>query len=483
MQRLLTPELKQSIALQAISGNNVTQLAQKHQVCRNTVYRQKLLAQTAIDEVFLAPVLNNKVLFDLPVTKDFLRQVVLGMLLICKASYRDVQLFLRDVFDTSVSIGTIFNIRDDACHKAAEINASYRLDAIRQSSSDEIYQRNKPHLAVVDIYSRFCASLSQEDCRDAETWSIHLLDLVEQGFQPEVNISDLALGMKSAFKEVLPDTEHRFDHFHLIKAIKDLVRYLKNRRASAITHQIELLEQMEKAKQKGKGNTLSTKLTQASKEVLEAEALYNHVATLSSWLQYDILQLPGHNPADREELFDFVLEELSAVASASHRIQALVKSLRKQKEALLTASHVLNREFQVIASRYSITAQDVWDVCYVARYDIQTLNYHTKADELASRLGPCFEQIEDEVLGVIAATPRCSSMAENFNSRLRPYLDARKQVTPKCLDLTRFYLNHQVFLRSQHDYMRGKTPAEVLTGTPHPNWLEMLGFQRFKKAA
>ena len=178
-----------------------------------------------------------------------------------------------------------------------------------------------------------------------------------------------------------------------------------------------------------------------------------------------------------------MLEELSAVASASHRIQALVKSLRKQKEALLTASHVLNREFQVIASRHSITAQDVWDVCYVARYDIQTLNYHTKADELASRLGPCFEQIEDEVLGVIAATPCCSSMVENFNSRLRPYLDARKQVTPKCLDLTRFYLNHQVFLRSQHDYMRGKTPAEVLTGTPHPNWLEMLGFQRFKKAA
>ena len=123
-------------------------------------------------------------------------------------------------------------------------------------------------------------------------------------------------------KEVLPDTEHRFDHFHLIKALKDLARYLKNRRASAITHQIELLEQMEKAKQKGKGNTLSTKLTQASKEVSEAEALYNHVATLSSWLQFDILQLPGHNPADREELFDFVLEELSAVASASHRIQA-----------------------------------------------------------------------------------------------------------------------------------------------------------------
>ena len=178
-----------------------------------------------------------------------------------------------------------------------------------------------------------------------------------------------------------------------------------------------------------------------------------------------------------------MLEELSAVASASHRIQALVKSLTKQKEALLTASHVLNQEFQMIASRHNVTVQDAWDVCYVARYDIQTLNYHTKADELASRLGSRFEPIEDEVLSVIAATPRCSSMVENFNSRLRPYLDARKQITPESLELIRFYLNHQVFLRSQHDYMRGRTPAEVLTGTPHPNWLEMLGFQRFRKAA
>ncbi|WP_433999735.1 hypothetical protein [Endozoicomonas sp.] len=285
------------------------------------------------------------------------------------------------------------------------------------------------------------------------------------------------------FKAVLPVTEHRFDHFHLIKACKDLVRYLKNKRDSAITRQLKRLGQMEKARRKGKGNTLSAKLTQARKEVLKAEALYSLVATLTSWLQYDILQLPGHNPADREEQFDFVVAELSAVAGASHRVQALVTSLRKQKEALLAVSHVLNRKFQAIASHYSVSIQDVWDVCYVARYDIHTLNYHTKADELASRLGSRFEPIEDEVLGVIATTPRCSSMVENFNSRLRPYLDARKQITPESLELIRFYLNHQVFLRSQHDYMRGRTPAEVLTGTSHPNWLEMLGFQRFRKAA
>ncbi|MCH9664452.1 MAG: transposase family protein [Gammaproteobacteria bacterium] len=483
MQRRLSPECKKSIGQQAVSGSNVSQVAQRHEVCRNTVYTQKRRALAALDDAFLAADSDEFVLFNLPVTKPFLRQVVLGILMICKGSYRSTQMFLQSLFDTEMSIGTIHNIHDAASQKATEINASYSLQSIKQSASDEIYHRNKPHLAVVDVRSRYCASLAQEDSRDAETWAIHLLDLIEQGFQPEVNISDQGSGMASAFKEILPDTEHRFDHFHLIKGGKELVRYLKNIMESAITHQIKLHERMERAKQKGKGNTLSVKLAKASRDSAQAEAIYRHVSTLNSWLQYDILQLPGHNPVDREMLFDFVLEELSTVADTLPRIKEFVASLTHQKENLLAVSHVLNREFQQIAIRYRVTEQDVWDVCYVARYDIQASNYHYKADALASQLGPQFEEIEDEVLSVIAVTPRCSSMVENFNSRLRPYLDSRKQITSKRLELIQFYLNHQVFLRSQHDYMQGRTPAEVLTGTPHPNWLEMLGFQRFKQAA
>ncbi|SDQ14820.1 hypothetical protein SAMN04515695_0176 [Pseudovibrio sp. Tun.PSC04-5.I4] len=483
MQTRLSPECKKFIGLQVITAGNIAKVSQQNQVCRNTVYTQKLRVQAAVNNAFLEPNPEEQILFHLPVTKPFLRQVVLGMSLICKASYRNIQTLLNDVFDTQMSLGTIFNINDAACHKAAKYKASYCLASVKQSASDEIYHRNKPHLAVVDVTSRYCASLAREDGRDAETWSIHLLDLIEQGFDPDVNISDYGSGMVCAFKEVLPDTEHRFDHFHLIKVCKELVRYLKNRKKSALTHQNKLLQGMERAKQKRKGHTLSVKLAHASKATARAEDLYRHVSTLSSWLQYDILQLPGHNPIDREMLFDFVMEELSTVADSLPRIAAFVASLKHQKENLLAASHVLNQEFQQIAARYRVTAQDVWDVCYVTRYDNQTPKYHNKVDALASQLGSRFEEIEEEVLSAIAATPRCSSIVENFNSRLRPYLDPRKQITSKRLELVRFYLNHQVFLRSEHSYMQGKTPAEVLTGTPHPNWLEMMGFKRFKRAA
>ncbi len=42
-----------------------------------------------------------------------------------------------------------------------QINNSYDLSAIKDSSADEIFHRNQPVLAVEDIASRFCV-LSQK---------------------------------------------------------------------------------------------------------------------------------------------------------------------------------------------------------------------------------------------------------------------------------------------------------------------------------
>jgi IS30 family transposase len=76
-------------------------------------------------------------------------------------------------------------------------------------------------------------------------------------------------------------------------------------------------------------------------------------------------------------------------------------------------------------------------------------------------------------------------MVENFNSRLRPYLDERKMITQKHLGLIQFYLNHKPFMRSQHKAFINKTPAEFLTGKTHNSWLEMLRFSSWhnQKAA
>lgn len=74
-------------------------------------------------------------------------------------------------------------------------------------------------------------------------------------------------------------------------------------------------------------------------------------------------------------------------------------------------------------------------------------------------------------------------MVENFNSRLKPYLDERKMMTGKKLGLYQFILNHRPFQRSHPPRLVGKTPAEALIGKSHPHWLELLGYHRFQRTA
>ena len=35
-------------------------------------------------------------------------------------------------------------------------------------------------------------------------------------------------------------------------------------------------------------------------------------------------------------------------------------------------------------------------------------------------------------------------------------------------------------MRSEHPERVGKSPVELTTGQPHPHWLELLGFERFR---
>jgi hypothetical protein len=102
---------------------------------------------------------------------------------------------------------------------------------------------------------------------------------------------------------------------------------------------------------------------------------------------------------------------------------------------------------------------------------------------LETLIGEKYDEIEDEMLAILEKTHRCSSMVENLHSRLRPYLDERKFVSQKILGLLQFYLNHKPFMRSKHERLKNKTPAQAMTGKPHLPWLEMLGFTCFKQPA
>jgi hypothetical protein len=474
---------KCAIALQAISQKQTTtELSKRYNCSRTTVYQQKNRALEAANKAFEEK--SENVLFYIPVTNAFIHMVIIALFLICGSSYRGIMFFLEAVLDYTISLGSVFNVIDAAADKAKSINESYDLSAIQTSAADELYHRNKPILSVVDIDSRFCALLAKATDRDQDTWGIHLLDLQERGYAPLTSILDGAKGLIKGHEIALPDTILRHDQFHFISDLKDCGRFLKNQVASSTTTALKLFNQKEKARNEQKKQELSDSLLESLAALDNLEETHETFKLLAQWLQHDVLQLAGHNPQDRTMLYDFIVSEMTALAEKHpHRINDIVTSLNHQRDALLGVSQALNDAFTELAKKFHVSIETLWAVCYTARYGMDSCKYNERSYELESLVGEQYDEIEDEVLLILEKTHRCSSMVENLNSRVRPYLDERKSVSQKILNLIQFYLNHKPFMRSQHERLVDKTPAQALTGKQHKPWLQMLGFESFKGQA
>jgi hypothetical protein len=474
---------KCAMALQAIRRQqSITDIARDFHCSRTTVHAQKNRALEAAANEFRDA--DDELLFTIPVTRSFIHQVVVGLFCMCNSGYRGIMSFLRNVFDYPLALGSVFNILDAAADKAAALNEAYELSLIRVSAADEVFHRNQPILSVVDIESRFCALLAKSDDRDHETWGIHLLDLQARGYAPETCIVDSAKGLVKGHADILPKTTLRHDHFHFIRDLKDCARYLKNQMASRTTAALKLVCRAEKERDSQKKVARSAAASHALSELVVLEQTYATFQLLAQWLQHDVLQLAGYAPQVRAALYDFIVAEMSIIAQRHpHRIDAIVTSLHHRRDALLDVADALNDQFAQLAAQYRISIDAVWCVCYTTRYGIDHCAYHDQSSALERLIGKPYDELEDAVLVILEKTHRCSSMVENLHSRLRPHLPERKAVSQKILGLLQFYLNHRPFMRSQHEGLKNKTPAQALTGNAHPPWLEMLGFARFKRPA
>ena len=228
---------KQALALESLELLGISNIAEHHKVARNTVYSQKRTAIKAINDAFAD---EGKTVKSFPLTKAFISQIIVALYLVCKASYRDIIQFFKDCFDYSISLGYICNLLDDATIHAMIVNDSYDLSPISRAASDEIFHRGKPILATVEIPSRYCASLVKHKSRCQTAWGTTLLDLQDQGFNPETSVIDGATGLKAGYEAALPNTSLLFDHFHIIQDAKALLRHLKHQYESALTHVIKL---------------------------------------------------------------------------------------------------------------------------------------------------------------------------------------------------------------------------------------------------
>lgn len=476
---------RQDLAQQMIKGTeSVTALSRQHGVSRKFLYAQKDKAERALSEAFAPNRKDDEVLFYLPVTKAWLRQLVLALMLYCYAPYRGVIALFRDLLDTSISIGTVHNIMTDAVAQARAINAEEDLSAIRVGAHDEIFQTRYPVLVGADPGSLYCYLLAQEDRRDATTWGVHLLELEERGLKLDYTLADFGNGLRAGQKEAWPDVICRGDHFHILQDLTQLVTYLDNRALSAMAKTDKLEKQMVKAKKKEQGHKLSKKLALARQREEQAVDLADEVRVLVTWLNQDILPVVGPERKVRQDLYDFVVDQLQArQAQAPHRIGPVATTLKNGRDDLLAFAEEIDQRLRLLAQQNQIAPELVRQVFLLQNIPLtDSVRWHQDAD-LRKQLGHTFYSVQQAIQQIIASTYRASSVVENLNSRLRNYFFLRKHLGKEYLDLLRFFLNHRPFSRSDVPQRQGKSPVEILTGKAHPHWLNLLGFEPFKKAA
>ncbi len=487
-QRLLPAE-RQDLAVQVLAGAQpVAELARQHEVSRKFLYAQADIAQDALTHAFDPEPKDEDVLFHLPVTKAWLRQVVLGLVLIGHAPYRAVVELLGDLFDYDISLGTVHNIVHSAVEPARAISRRVELAGVRIGAHDEIFQAGKPVLVGVDTASTYCYLLSLEEHRDADTWGIRLLDLVNQGFNPEATVADAGSSLRAGQAEALPNVPCQGDHFHIIRDLEAVVGFLENRAYDALEttaqcqRRRERLRRPTKRRRKKSAHGAAQRLRHAGAASDAAVALADEVALLVAWLRHDILAVAGPCYAERRELYDFVVAELKVRApQCPHRLEPICRALENQRDDLLAFARRLDEDLEQLGQELQIPVE-------LARGLLTTLSRDDRdprrwAEEAAVRtqLRGQFHTVQLAVAALAEETVRASSLVENLNSRLRSYFFLRRHLGSDYLALLQFYLNHRRLERSDRPSRVGKTPAELLTGQPHPHWLEMLGYKLFAR--
>ena len=482
----LGAEQRQQLAVHALAGTcTVSCLADQADVSRKFVYQQVSLAQRALDLAFAPPpVPDDEVIFYLPVSKRWLRQTVILLILVCRSSFRGVIEFFRNALDTPISLGTIHNILRDAVHKANTHNDQQPLDRVRFGLLDEIFQTQLPVLVGVDADSTYCFLLSQEENRDATTWGVRLLELQDRGFNPEANVADFGSGLRAGHAAALPDIPCRGDVFHALQTVWPVVTALENTAYEAMARR-DSLERKAASHQRRRGRAnlhIAQDLRHARPAEAQAMALADDVALLAGWLRQDVFALTGPCHADRRAMYDFIVAELRARAPlCPHRLQPLCQFLDNHRDNLLAFATQLDHDLEALAADFQVAVDTLRDLLRLHTLNGNHPRRWQREAGLRHILRDRFYVLSAAVREVADQTVRASSAVENLNSRLRNYFTLRRHLGPDYLTLLQFSLNHRRFLRSDRPERVGKSPAELLTGQEHPHWLEMLGYPGFSR--
>ncbi len=465
---------------------DISSVSSEFNVSRKTVYQTREKGLSALDK--LASVSNSTP--QVSVDEAQIQRAIISLSITGANSIRDVEAILPLIYPgVTRSFGYIQNLQIQAQKNAVSFNAKVNLSPVQSIAIDEVYCKNDPVLAGIDLDSGFLTLLAHEQRRDGETWARVLEAAKSQGMSPSHIVKDGATGMTKGVNTAFPNCQQRDDAFHALyitsksvfktekrayrliakeAALEAQLKKLKNSLSEKADIEKERQLILEKCKQSiehyefaARGYRLLHKALRCVHTVHEIGLMHPSAAQSLLTLAAHLLELAQHPDCDSAARYiTNRLEGLTLATDAFYQEQLhLCEQYPQDLVALASYFFEYKRGLKKISQP---NLADVHKNMLAAYHHIYTALPQKQADKLMK-----------EVELLLHKRHRASSAIEGFNALLRPYMYVRKGVSQGFLELFMAWHNLRTRRSGKH---KGTSAYQLLTGKPVNDWLTMLGF-------
>jgi hypothetical protein len=452
----------------AVGGKHIEEIADEIGMSRSYVYEQKAKIKKYAEELKEAPPEAPILVLD----KQTIAKIILTLTMECQSPNAGIRSFFEIICGINMSAGYISGVINDASKRAQEFDNTIDLSQINQMAVDEIFQCGTPILTGVDPISTYTFLLEEAPDRTAETWAVYLDDRKDKGLNPEVSINDGGMGIMAGVPQVFPEVEIQADTFHALYDMGKEVSKLERKALKLINSEYELEQKLAGKKPRAKHKE---SLEELQPKVKEAIFQYDLIAILYGWLKM-LLNFSGYSLIDTHILSEWVLQELEVAAIGNPGLIKEVIKVRKLLPSLLSFIGRLERGMEVVARDASVPPEALQLMYRQMSYSpesIQGIEIHC---DLVCLLGNQYMEVYDKFQALLNTTKKASSLVENLNGRIRVFIEVKRIIPTQFFVLMKVFYNTRRYKRSRCKERIGKSPLELLTGAPQPDFLAALGF-------
>ena len=404
----------------------------------------------------------------LTVDKAFIDRTI-AILPMLKGSVRDIRLGLDLILGVRRSVGYISQRLSVAGDQATAYNLGITIPLPVLGEADEIFQGRKPCLTLVDGRSFLVLNLTPAESRDATTWGLTYLDLVERGVQFHDLACDGGTGLRAGVREAELAIPLRPDLFHILRDAHRLTQRLERAAYKAI----KIAERARRAdleargliRRRGPRLKIKVPLPQAEAEEVQAMETFDNWC----WLLGEIRQaLEPITPARR----------LVSVTEAKATLETALELLKELDHADITAfAGNLQGKIPELLAPLEWLEQHLAPLFEGLDADTQTFiiwawqHHQDLSLDIDSLFPVTVQPIVRAVWEALDLFHRSSSLAESLHSWLRPYLQIHRGMPKWLLPLLQLFWNHHRFERGKRV---GSSPLELAGVADAPSLAEVL---------